>query len=157
LAGLIFLVVQKWNRKEHVPRWAILAFVFLIISVLSYFGYQHFLDTRTCNYDEQSVVIGTTLTPQAQEDIKETPNPSCETLLQDFAGKADDVWTRDSINGSRYLLAATYITCLPLFMICIISLVQALSCATQGQAGQPPAPEPQPVAAPEPQAGPGQA
>lgn len=129
LAGLIFLLVQKWNRKKHVSRWAIIAMVCLVASVVAYFGYQHLLDTRTCEYAGHRLVVGTVLTPHAQTYVAQNLDSNCKTLLEDFAGKADDIWTRNSVNRSRYLLAGAYILNLPLFTICIIAVVQALNCS----------------------------
>jgi len=129
LVGLIFLLVQTWNKKKHVASWAIFTVVFLVLSLSAYFGYQHLLDTRTCQYADQAVVIGTRYTEHAESYVGMTPNSTCTSLLQDFAGKADDIWTKDSINKSRYILAGTYILNLPLFTICIIAVVQALYCS----------------------------
>jgi len=133
LVGLIFLLVQKWNKKKHVARWAILTVAALVLSLFAYFGYQYLLDTHTCQYAGQPVVIGTRYTEHALSYIKDTPNATCTILLDDFAGKAEDIWTRDSINKSRYILAGTYVLNLPLFIICIIAVVQALSCSNQSK------------------------
>ena len=129
LVGLIFLVVQRWKTKRHVSRWAIFAAMFLVLSVLSFFAYQHLLDTRTCRYARTSVVIGTRYTIRAETYIGENPTSTCASLLEDFAGQVEDIWTKDSINNSRYILAGVYILNLPLFTVCIISLVQALYCS----------------------------
>ena len=129
LVGLIFLLVQKWNRKKHVVRWATFTIVFLVLSVSAISGYQHLLDTHTCEYANQALVIGTRYTEHAQSYVRENPNSTCTTLLEDFAGKAEDIWTKDSINNSRYILAGSYILTLPLFTICIIAVVQALYCS----------------------------
>lgn len=129
LVGLVFLLVQKWRKKGHVTRWATLTIIFLFLSVSAFFGYQHLLDTRTCAYAKRTIVIGTRYTDRGQSYVSENPNLTCSTLLSDFAGKADYIWTKDSINGSRYILAGSYILTLPLFTICIIAVVQALYCS----------------------------
>lgn len=134
LAGLILILVHKWNKRNHLARWTLVAIGSLVLSLLAYFAYQHLLDTRTCKYFDEVVVIGGTYTQHAQSYVRGTPNASCSVLLEDFAGKADDVWTQDSINKSRYVLALAYISCIPLFTICIISIVQALYCITQDSA-----------------------
>ena len=126
LAGLILILVHKWNQRKHLARWTLLAVCSLVLSVLAYFAYQHFLDTRTCKYFDQLAVIGDTYTQIGQNYLRETPNASCSTLLEDFAGKAEDVWTQDSINRSRYVLGLAYISCIPLFTVCIIAVVQSL-------------------------------
>ena len=134
LAGLILILVHKWNQRTHLTRWTLIAVCSLIFSLLAFFAYQHFLDTRTCKYFDQVAVIGDTYTQHGQSYVRETPNASCSTLLEDFAGKAEDVWTQDSINRSRYVLALAYICCIPLFTICIIAVVQSLYSVTQAGA-----------------------
>ena len=129
LVGLIFLLVQNWSKKKHVRRWVFLTVACLVCSVAAFFAYQHYLDSRTCEYAQQTLVIGTHYTAHALTYVKENPNLGCTTLLEDFGGQAADIWTKDSIDASRYLLAALYVLNLPLFTLCIISLVQALYCA----------------------------
>ena len=136
LVGLVFLLVRRWNKKAHVGRWVLLAVVSLAFSISAFFSYQHFLDTRTCPYADEAVVIGTVYTTHAQSYLGENPNSTCTSLLGDFIGKTDDIWTKDSINRSRYVLAGTYILNLPLFTICIISVVQAIYCSGQGKRGR---------------------
>ena len=46
----------------------------------------------------------------------------------DVAGAAEAIWTSESINRRRLILAATYVCCLPLFALCLIAVVQALKC-----------------------------
>jgi hypothetical protein len=136
LCGLIFILVRKWNQRKHVARWAVIAASFLVFAVAAYFGYQRSLDARTCKYDTQTLVIGSDYTAQAQSYVRDVPEATCESLLEDFAGKAEDVWTKDSINYSRYVLALTYIGSMPLFTVCIIAIVQMLSCLTGDEADQ---------------------
>lgn len=130
LVGLIFLLVQKWNKKKHSRRWAVLTIVFLILSVAAFFAYQRLLDTRTCQYAGQAVVIGSQYTEDAQTYMKtESPGATCETLLKDYAGQREEIWPRASIDRSRYILAGGYVLTLPLLTICIIAVVQALYCS----------------------------
>jgi hypothetical protein len=148
LCGLIFILVRKWDQRKHVARWAVIAASFLVFAVAAYFGYQRSLDARTCKYDTRTVVIGSAYTAQAQSYVRDVPGATCEGLLEDFAGKAEDIWTKDSINNSRYILALTFIGSLPLFTVCIIAVVQMLSCLTGGKVDQvAPAPQPPTTAA----------
>jgi uncharacterized membrane protein YqhA len=128
LAGLFLLLAAKWKHRKHVSRWAITCVVCLLLSVLAYFGYQKLKDARTCEYAQQEVIIGTDYTTHGREYLQNNPTATCQSLLEDFVGKADDIWTKDSINASRFILAGTYIGIIPLFTICIMSLVQALYC-----------------------------
>ena len=129
LVGLIFLLIQKWNHRKDVERWTIFAVVSLAASLLTFSAYQHLLDTRTCQYASQPVVIGKQYTEAGLTYLNRNPTSTCTSLLEDFAGKEEEVWTRESIDKSRYLLAAVYILNMPLFTMCIIAVVQALSCS----------------------------
>src|SRR5262245_51435610 len=84
LVGLIFVLVQKWSARRHVTRWVILTIVCLALSIAAFFVYQRLLDTRTCAYAGQAVVIGTTYTEHAQAYLNENRNSTCSSLLEDF-------------------------------------------------------------------------
>jgi hypothetical protein len=129
IAGLIFLLVKKWSRKKHVVRWVAITLVSLVLALAAYFGYQHLLDTRTCEYDNHQVVIGTEYTEHGLNYLAKNPNSTCKSLLEDHTGAAEDVWTKKAIDRSRYILAGSYILNLPLFMLCLIAVIQALSCS----------------------------
>ena len=131
LVGLILLLVQRWNKKQHVSRWVLLTVTFLALAIAAFFAYQHLLDTRTCRYAGQTVVIGTRYAEQVKSYLNENPNSTCSSLLEDFAGESEDIWTRESIDCSRYILAGIYIINLPLFTICVIAVVQAIYCGTR--------------------------
>jgi hypothetical protein len=49
----------------------------------------------------------------------------------DVAGATEAIWTAESINRRRLILAATYVCCLPLFTLCLIAVVQAIQCGGQ--------------------------
>lgn len=134
LVGLIFLVVHKWGKRKHVKRWAIITVGSLVLSLAAFFLYQRLLDTRTCQYANVAVVIGTAYTSHGQSYVDLNPHLTCSDLLDDFGGRAEDIWTSNSINNSRYILALTYIATIPLFTICIIAVVQALHCQTRRRA-----------------------
>lgn len=129
LVGLMFLLVQRWNKKKHLGRWVLVALVFLASSISSFFTYQYFRDIRTCQYADQVIVIGAVFTAHGEEYFSENPGSTCTSLLEDHAGVAEEVWTKESINKSHYILGAAYILNLPLLTICMIAVVQAVSCS----------------------------
>src|ERR1035441_1848740 len=61
-------------------------------------------------------------------DAEKNPNLSLDALLEDFTGRAEDVWTRESINRRRLALAGLYVSCLPWFTVCVVAVVQAIQC-----------------------------
>jgi hypothetical protein len=84
-----------------------------------------------CDYYGQILTIGTVYTQQGNANAIENPNISCETLLDNFIGKADEIWTIDSINFTKHLLTATYLLSFILLSLCILSAVQLTYCYTR--------------------------
>jgi hypothetical protein len=127
LVGLLFILKRKWNKKSQVKWWSVISAAALVLSVACFTGYQYLLYSWTCNYNQQSVVIGTDYTPQGAYYVKQNPQGiTCDELVADFAGKVEDIWTKRSINRARLILAGTYISCLPLFTVCLIAVLHAI-------------------------------
>jgi len=126
LFGLMFTAARKWNKKKHARWWVWTSATLLLFSVAAMVWFQYISYSWTCRYNGKSVIIGTTYTIQGKYYVDRNPGISCEDLLEDFAGKPEDIWTRESINRHRIILAGTYISCVPLIAICIIGVVQAL-------------------------------
>jgi predicted membrane channel-forming protein YqfA (hemolysin III family) len=125
--GLLFLASRRWKTKPFGVKWTVASVIFLLLAATSFVEYQWLSDERTCLYQGQKVVIGTQYTIQGLHHVQANPGISCVTLFEDFTGKADDIWTTNSINHSRILLGTTYIVALPLFAMCVVALVQAIS------------------------------
>ena len=126
--GLVFFAARRWGQPRHSLWWGAGALVFLAIAVAAFFRYQQLTLAWTGHYLGQKVVIGSVCTPQGLSYTQKNPKISCDELIFDFAGATEDIWTRESINHRRLLLAATYVSCLPLFTICLIAVVQAIQC-----------------------------
>ena len=103
-----------------------MALLALVIGVGAFFRYQQLTLAWTANYDGSKVVVGSELTRQGRVYSGENPKISTDELVFDFKGKTGDVWTQQSIDQRRLVLAAIYVSCLPLFTICLIALVQAM-------------------------------
>jgi hypothetical protein len=133
LTGLFFYLNSKWGRKKDAKRWAIITLVSLVLSIVSFLAFQHLGDTRTCRHDEEIYIIGTELTPQGARYSSTMPGISCQQLLMDFTGKAEDIWTESSISQSRLLLSLSYLVCFSLASVCLLSLLQVIKCLTAGR------------------------
>jgi hypothetical protein len=144
LMGLIFFGVLKWNQKKHAKRWWLAAFLALVFGTACFFNYQRFTDAWTANYAGAKVVVGSVYTPHGRRYVEENPNLSLDSLLQDFIGRADDIWTRDSIDRRRLTLAGLYVSCLPWFTVSVVAVVQAIQCLRSAK----PAPRPREVRPP---------
>lgn len=126
--GLVFFAARRWSQPRHALRWSGVALLFLAVAVTAFFRYQQLILAWTGRYVGEKAVLGSVYTPQGDAYVQKNPGISCEDLIFDFAGKTEDIWTRESINRRRLILAGTYIACLPLFTICLIAVVQAIQC-----------------------------
>src|SRR5882672_4711748 len=129
--GLVFFAARRWSQRRHALWWGGGALVFLIIAVAVFFRYQQLTLAWTGHYVGQKVVIGSVYGPQGLSYTQKNPMISCDELIFEFAGATENIWTRESINRRRLILAATYVSCLPLFTICLISVVQSIQCGGQ--------------------------
>lgn len=127
--GLLFFGSRKWKAARFKGKWILASIVLLGLAAGAFIEYQWLLGTRTCLYESQKLVIGTQYTPQGLHYSQLHPGISCGDILEDFAGKTEDIWMAASINHSRILLGTTYIYTLPLFAMCLVALLQALSIA----------------------------
>ncbi len=126
LVGLMIVAGRKWNKKGQARAWAIVAAALLVVAVSTFISYQSLLFSHTCTYSSKEVVIGNVYTEHALTYLQKYPGKSCEALLEDFVGKADDIWTQESINHERTTLAEVYLSCLPLFAMCMMAIVHAV-------------------------------
>jgi len=140
LVGIVFVATYKRNQKRNSKGWWrdgrgwwIACAVFLLLSVSMLFLYRHLTHKWTCEYFGDTVVIGSEYTPMGAHYIQQNSGIPCNQLLIDFAGGVDKVWTKESIDTKRLLLAGSYIGCIPLFTLCIISLLQALHTISVGK------------------------
>lgn len=131
LLGLVFLATRQWKQPRHSLKWGATALLFLVFAVAVFFLYQQLTLAWTGIYEQERVVVGSVFTPQGRNRAKETPAISRDELIFEFSGVTENIWTRESINRRRLGLAATYESCLPLFTICLLAVVQAIQCASQ--------------------------
>ncbi len=128
--GLVFFAARRWSQPKHGLRWGGVSLLFLLVAVAMFFRYQQLTLAWTGIYAGNKVVVGSVYTPQGLAYTTANPKLSRDELISDFTGVTENIWTRDSINRRRLLLAAAYVSCLPLFTICLIAVVQAVHCGT---------------------------
>lgn len=130
--GLIFFGVFRWNRTCHARWWWLTALLALLLAGAAFFRYQQLTYLWTARYVDQKVVVGSEYTQAGRAYLEKNPGLSRDDLLFDFTGRAEDVWTRESIDRRRLKLAALYVASLPLFTLCVIAVVQSLQCLRAG-------------------------
>ena len=131
LLGLAFIAGRRLNKRKHMWYWWFVSAMLLLLSTCSFLGYQRLSLSWTCNYNNATVVIGDQYTERARRFILKYSDDSCEFLIDSAAGNTQDIWTKESIDKRRIVLASAYISSIPLFTICIIAVVQALQIVGQ--------------------------
>jgi hypothetical protein len=126
LIGLMFVATRRWRACGRAP-WASVAVASLVLAVLATFGYDYFTRAWSCRYDDRRMIVGPEYTEQARAHLQRDPGVSCERLIQDFAGRLDDVWVGEGIRRRHSILAALYVGAVALFTICLVTLVEAIA------------------------------
>jgi hypothetical protein len=134
--GLMVIAARRWSPEKHLGRWWFVAIALFIFSISGFIGYGYLSYSWTCKYNNQTLIIGTSLTDQGRYYVRQNPGISCEDLLMDFAGKVEDIWTKESINRCRILLAGIYINLIPIFAMSMISVIQVIHITNQKNKGQ---------------------
>jgi hypothetical protein len=128
LPGIGLLAVPRWIEPRHALRWWGLAAGAVIAASVSFFQYQRLLYSWTGEYDGRLLVVGDEYTEQGASYVQSHPQLPLSTLLEDFIGRPEDIWTRRSINRRKQALAAWHASCLPLFTLSALAWLQAMRC-----------------------------
>ncbi|MDQ3821344.1 MAG: hypothetical protein M3362_27195 [Acidobacteriota bacterium] len=126
--GLSFYLSRKLSRRKDAGKWAISTVIFLALCIASYLVSEYLKDKYTCKYANRAVIIGTEYTEHGKDYLSSNPGISCIDLLMDHEGKAYEVWKPETINTSRILLIAAYITSFQVAALCILSVTQLIAC-----------------------------
>ena len=127
--GMVVLATLRWKRKQDTLRWGGLSMLFLFLGTAAFFSYQILSAKWTASYHGRPVLIGGSYTSFGREYHEANPRLPPEDLVMRFAGQVEKIWTRESLQQRRLILAPIYVLAMPLFTICIMSIVQALQCA----------------------------
>lgn len=121
LVGLMFILTIKYAKKIHLKHWVAATVLTLFLGLFGFFSYMNQRGRCTCRYYSKTVLIGTEL-----RDPQQNEGSPCEDLLKSYTGEVHEIWTRNSINRCSLVLAISYVSTVPLFASCLISVVQAV-------------------------------
>jgi len=138
LIGLSLIATRSLGKRRHLPLWIILTVMALVGAYGSYAYYDRLQSKWICEVDPQRPLIlrikGEQLTEEAQK-LSSDPacmgEPKCKALLSCFENDPKQVWQSDEIDRRRVYLTATYFSVMPLFVLGIICITQAIYCAMQ--------------------------
>jgi hypothetical protein len=125
----LIVIGRKLNRKRHSVLWLSVSVSTLIVAMGGLFAYRYLTGIMTCPYYGEIRIVGSELTADAASFLKDQGQMSCETLLKNFTGEVEEVWTRASLVRAELLLGATYISVVPFLAICAIATLQAIRCS----------------------------
>ena len=138
LTGLYSIAAVKWSARKHTMLWVVASVVFVIGTTASYFSYDGLLRDWTVRYPKNSpsrVLIGKTYTDFAAAYREKFRGKngfflSDEDLVWDNDGPGG-LWQEGEIEVRRRWAIAVYISTVVLPAFCIISVVQAVTCASR--------------------------
>jgi hypothetical protein len=134
--GLWFVPERTWGLRKHRWKWWLVAFLLAIASFGSVLYYTDLLDRWSFPYwRDQRVVIGQTLTDDAQRDLerlrKDRPSTTPIDLLRQSVGDPTQVWLRDEIESRQRILTLLFLVTMLLLASTVVSVSQAAYCATR--------------------------
>jgi hypothetical protein len=128
VVGLVSLLMLRWKQKTYALRWGAVSILFLLLGSAAFFAYEALTVRWTAKYDVSRVMIGSVYTDWGNEYREKHPQLSAEGLVWEFAGQVEKIWTKESLDRRRILLAGIYVLVIPLFTISVMSLGFALRC-----------------------------
>lgn len=135
--GVVIFAGRRWRQPRHAARWCAVALLALALGVVAFLRYQQLTLAWTAVYDGGKVVTGSAYTPHGLAYRIAHPELSASDLIFDFAGQTEEIWTHASISRRRLILAGTFESCLPLFAVCLLGVVQAIHCSDRQARRQP--------------------
>jgi hypothetical protein len=144
LIGLLLIPMKVWSARQHTWLWWGIAVAIFIGSTISFLNYQHLRQVWTVRYTSQwRVVKGIQYSADAKAYIQhciETQGyrPTDEELVMDYGGKSEEVWLREELEPRQLRIAYQYIATLTLFVLLLLTVVQAMACSHRRHEAQPP-------------------
>jgi hypothetical protein len=132
LIGICFFIFQRAEQDRLRTKYAISGAALLFAAVILYFCYQAQYEAWTCSYDSRGpVTIGSTLTPDAAEYMRQHPETSCERLLQVSIGMVEKIWPKNEIIFHHVSMIATF--SLAIITFSLASLLVTFSVTQNGK------------------------
>jgi hypothetical protein len=134
IVALAAVLGKAWSRTRHARIWLSAAAVAFLLGVFAYASHQRTLKVCTARYAGNAVLIGRRFTPLGEGYARSNPTATPQDMLFDAAGRADLVWTADSIASCRSQLLSAGASWLPLLAASLAALLQAGLCWKPGLA-----------------------
>ncbi len=135
LVGLWFVPMTRWAQRRHTSYWWWAALGTLLMGVVLLVMYADMRRAWTISYAQTTVVIGDSLTADADhftDSLRTFRNRQLTDgeLLEYYVGDRDRVWVSSGVRSREIRLLAVYLTLIALFASTVVTIVQATFCAT---------------------------
>ena len=134
--GLLLIPILKWQRRQAALPWFLTAIFSLLVCIATYLTYDQLLKRWTVTFRGSQVLIGPSdeLTEAAKSAIERDhldKNPPPKDLLEIVTGGPQAIWNQESLDNRAFVLGILYIFSVPVFALCIISVIQSIYCYTR--------------------------
>ena len=129
LAGVVLGAAQIWRQSRYAYIWIGTTLAGVLLSVTLTRSYSEKAADWTCRYTETvRRVVGDTFTDRGREYVTANPDKTCDRLVFEFQD-VELVWTRESIDRRRRILARVYCGVPAALGATVICLIQAMALA----------------------------
>jgi len=129
--GMIYILCLRWERNKDVRKWVAIAILGAAVTVGAFFADRALRPDWTCRYAGQTLTIGGPLTPDTEAYRKRLGGElACSDLLAFSGGDPYRVWQKASVERHYRVLSWLMIMVWLGAATCIMSVTQAIRCAT---------------------------
>jgi hypothetical protein len=121
---LLFILLFVVRSHHKSPHWRLMAVAAVLGGLVSLLSFLYFSAAFTCQYYDQSKIIGSTLTPMGSDYLTRYPSATCEDLLKAFTGHQEEIWSASSLWVAELAVGSTYALIGPLLAMAIASVVR---------------------------------
>jgi hypothetical protein len=126
VTGLLFILLFVVRSHHKSPRWRLMAVAAVVGGLLSLFSFLYFSTAFTCQYYDQSKIIGFTLTPDGSDYLNRYPSTTCEGLLKAFTGHQEEIWSASSLWLAELAVGCSYALIIPLLAMGVASVIRGM-------------------------------
>ncbi len=129
LSSVIFIVFYICTIKFGMSddrAWLRNALLLFFLAAGLFLGYTVVLNVYTCEYNELRFLKGIVYTEFASEYLSNSVYRGCTRLVEDFGGVISDVWSDNSIIGTKVLLFLLYILSYASFAFALLILLHII-------------------------------
>jgi hypothetical protein len=124
IVAVAVLPLLVWRDEIAPAAWVVAAAAALALGISAFVAAGYAARECSARYGQTSVVIGTRMTEVGAAYRKANPELSNDDLLFDAAGRAERVWTPESIARCRAIVAGSHFLWIPFLIVCLLSTAQ---------------------------------